>query len=682
MLINGISLKTIDVDYLGFRPYEHQYQSEKVIKGKNKLFCFNCSPTGSGKTLSWLKPALDEGMNVIAIYPTNALISDQVDNANQLIKKYFKNRGHEVICITSSSIYKIRQESYNGEANVSNGKIIAHIIERSLFKNNNSTIVMTNPDIFTLAMKDIYRDKYLSSIFNHFEMVVMDEFHLADIKQKNFMLYLFHCMYDLPETISRAKKFYFLSATPDDMVIKRIKDAIGIEPLVIESSGKAVSRNECMEKDYRMVMPPVDLDFKSSKIFSTFEELCGEHLEATIQFCRQGKTVIMLDGIHEVDVLYHELKENTHDLNIERIDGFHRQDLLEKLKRFDVLVSNSSVEVGIDFHVDQIIFTGYNKSSLIQRLGRLRNKDVECKAICYTSDRIAGYLNRIRQNLDRDQFKLELDKIFKDTSNPDSFTWRYSPVEAYDYAKNVANKLPSDKRTDYAKLTEERINKHFYYQFGMKLGRNDLERLKNWHKKDMIDTLRFYRGSDIQLMVYDITESKAKIYSLFYLLRWGKVDFVDKNGFLKGIPPEEIDFALKYERFVSGFCIYRGKNDEPRSAYLKANSPELFAIVNTPESSRNPEMISGFTVQISKGPAENSISLLNDSLSKRKLLCMIIDGNTYENKNLYSLGDFFFLYPLYAAGKEQSVAFGNDALYLDCFLKDMRDHEREQFNWG
>lgn len=61
---------------------------------------------------------------------------------------------------------------------------------------------------------------------------------------------------------------------------------------------------------------------------------------------------------------------------------------------------------------------------------------------------------------------------------------------------------------------------------------------------------------------------------------------------------------------------------------------------------------------------------------------MIVDGNPYEKKILYNLGDFFFLYPLYASGKEYTVVFGNDALYMDCFLKDRRDHEREQFGWG
>ncbi len=681
MLIDGISLRTLEIDYLGFRPYEHQYQSEKLIKKDRGFFCFNCSPTGSGKTLSWIKPALDKGMDVIAIYPTNALISDQVDNANQMIRNHFAGMGHEIICITSSSIYERRQEFYGGEANVSNGKIIAHLIERSLDRSG-STIVMTNPDIFTLIMKDMYRDKYLSSIINHFEMVVIDEFHLADIKQKNIILYLLHCMYDLPSHISRTKKFYFLSATPDKMVVKRIQEAIGSDPIVIESSGMAVSRNEQVKDGYRTVMPPVELTVRGGKIFNTFETLCGEHIEDVIRFCKLGKTVIMLDGIHEVDVLYNEFICNDCGMRVERIDGFHRDDLEEKLKCFDVLVSNSSVEVGIDFKVDQLIFTGYNKSSLIQRLGRLRNRNDECKAICYTPKQISDHLNGIQQRFNRDQFKSELDHIFGESSEPVSFTWRYSPIEAYDYAINVANKLPSRERSEYAKRTIERINKHFYIPFRMNFGSNDLKRMKEWVKNDVIEEMKSYRGSNIQLMVYDMIERKVKMYTMFYLLRWGKVEFMDLSHFLKAIPNEEKDFVMKYERFTSGFCIYQGKNCEPRSTYLRAKSPELFAVVNTPESARIPEILEGFVVQISKGPKADGISHLNDTLSKKKMLCMIADGNPYEKKILYNLSNFFFLYPLYASDKEQSVAFGNDALYMDCLLKDRREYEREQFNWS
>ena len=80
-------------------------------------------------------------------------------------------------------------------------------------------------------------------------------------------------------------------------------------------------------------------------------------------------------------------------LKIERVDGLHPA-TPEKLKDFDVLISNSSVEVGIDFNVDRLVFSGYSKSKLLQRIGRLRNKpeDEICEAVCFVPNVLYDHL--------------------------------------------------------------------------------------------------------------------------------------------------------------------------------------------------------------------------------------------------------------------------------------------------
>ena len=266
----------------------------------------------------------------------------------------------------------------------------------------------------------------------------------------------------------------------------------------------------------------------------------------------------------------------------------------------------------------------------------------------------------------------------------DNALYRLKDIAEYrDLEEEDALEVEASKyNLNYINIIIQIINKHFYYPAKMKLGKEDLERMKQWTQKNVIEEMRSYRGSDIQLMVYDKIEGEVKTYTMFYLLRWGNVEFMDKKRFQNSIPEKYKAFVAKYERFVSGFCVYHGKNDEPRSIYLKADSPALFGVVNKPESARVPEVLRGFTLHTSKGPKEHSISQLNEILSEKKMLCMIVDGNPYEKKILYNLGNFFFLYPLYASGKEYSVVFGNDALYMDCFLKDRRDHERERFGWG
>jgi ATP-dependent helicase YprA (DUF1998 family) len=67
--LDGLRLMQMDRDYLrdfkdlkDFKAFEHQIDSERLIRSDGSLFLFNHSPTGSGKTISWLKPVLDDRM--------------------------------------------------------------------------------------------------------------------------------------------------------------------------------------------------------------------------------------------------------------------------------------------------------------------------------------------------------------------------------------------------------------------------------------------------------------------------------------------------------------------------------------------------------------------------------------------------------------------------------------------
>ena len=106
-------------------------------------------------------------------------------------------------------------------------------------------------------------------------------------------------------------------------------------------------------------------------------------------------------------------------LQVERVDGLHPA-TSEKLKSFDVLVSNSSVEVGIDFNVDRLVFSGYSKSKLMQRIGRLRNKpdNETCEAVCFVPNVLYDHLKGLfakagSLKLTRKELAEQLDKLME-----------------------------------------------------------------------------------------------------------------------------------------------------------------------------------------------------------------------------------------------------------------------------
>ncbi|MFA4936004.1 MAG: type I-D CRISPR-associated helicase Cas3', partial [Candidatus Methanoperedens sp.] len=362
LFLDGLRLTQLDYEYLqGLRAYEHQSKSERIIKNEKSFFLFNHSPTGSGKTISWLKPALDDKMKVIAIYPTNALVIDQKMQVENVIKNFgYIPSNYHVQAVTGDLLEKER-DLYPDESGLTKGQLFNRIIRKSRGK---GLILLTNPDILTLALKDAYYEHNIRESVRSVDMIVVDEFHLASIKQSDMLLYMMHEIND--DVRSRLSKFVFLSATPQKKILERARK-VGLNVIVLDDKSTPLSSSEG-----KAILPKLNLLFKKGSIFNTYE-IIKENIKYFMDFCnkplldgKKAKTVFILDGITEVDEIYSILKGSI-DLRIERIDGLH-QATPEKLKSFDVLVSNSSVEVGIDFNVDRLVFTGYSASSFIQRM--------------------------------------------------------------------------------------------------------------------------------------------------------------------------------------------------------------------------------------------------------------------------------------------------------------------------
>ena len=107
-----------------FKAFDHQVESERLIKTEGSLFLFNHSPTGSGKTISWLKPALDDKMKVIAVYPTNALVIDQKKQVDSAIERFgYDPRDFHVQAITSDLLVK-EKELYPDEIGLRKGQLL------------------------------------------------------------------------------------------------------------------------------------------------------------------------------------------------------------------------------------------------------------------------------------------------------------------------------------------------------------------------------------------------------------------------------------------------------------------------------------------------------------------------------------------------------------------------------
>lgn len=683
LFLDGLRLSQLDYEYLpGFRAYEHQDRSEHIIKNDKSFFLFNHSPTGSGKTISWLKPALDVKMKVIAVYPTNALVIDQKIQVENVIKNFgYLPSNYHVQAVTGDLLEKER-ELYPDESGLTKGQLFNRIIRKSRGK---GLILLTNPDILTLALKDAYYEHNIRESVRSVDMIVVDEFHLASIKQSDMLLYMMHEIND--DVRSRLSKFVFLSATPQKKIVDRaIK--VGLNVIVLDDKSTPLSSSEG-----KAILPKLNLFFKKGSIFNTYE-IIKDNIKYFMDFCskplpdgKKAKTVFILDGITEVDEIYSILKDST-DLRIERIDGLH-QATPEKLNSFDVLVSNSSVEVGIDFNVDRLVFTGYSASSFIQRMGRLRNKqqDETCDAICFVPEVVVDHLKNLNGKIiTRQELKTQLETILATELDLSSYSKIYSPLEAFLYlSSRIDGRIwykngieRHDKGMPEAIIVKEYlrtlhlITKHFLDE---EIDGRKFEDIKNEANK-LKEGLLSYRGNHLQALIFDNTDRKLKLYDLMYLLRRGIVEFMSPQKFTNRLRNE---FVLKYDdeikpiyeskkRFAAGYCWYSGiSGEKARKVLFKGDSGEHYIKImeKADDNTRKPRMVNGFKVVTE--PNIPSLSALTEELTKFEIFTRLIELDGFSSKAKFRLGAFFYLYPYSGM---RSVAFGHEALYIDCLIKE------------
>jgi CRISPR-associated endonuclease/helicase Cas3 len=691
--LDGVAVPRVGGDYLGFEPYDHQKQAQEVIENEDEFFAVNTSPTGSGKTYSWLKPALDEGIDTIAVFPTNALIADQLDTACELVESEYPRAN--VVEVTAETTSKWKKEA---RTNIDKGKALRRNIYQEL-ESNHTTIVLTNPDTFTLLRKDMYHHGDAINIPTLFDMIVFDEFHLADVRQTDILLFLVDELNALSDIQSRANRFYFLSATPDESsnyrsVEERIQEDIGEEAHSIRADALPLSEADVR---YTGVMPEVNLKLRKTQTFRTSDKLLDEeNVDEFVEFCREEQTVIMLDGVHEVDLVYEALSDEL-DEKVHRITGFNDEEAREKIESFDVLVSNAAVEVGLDFQPERLIFSASNASKLIQRLGRLRkldDRDKPHEAWCYVPGAVKAKVESELTNkgiVTRSGFESSVKRAFDDEVDLSSYSTRWSDVEAYHHVSERVDNVPSKEEREKT-LTEglQRIERHYYEPYGRSFEQEDLDRLLETTSDRLVEELRTYRGSGLQVMVRDNVADEMKLYNMLHLLTWGEVEFYEPSEFCSRLSEEEEKFYRAYKDYSVGYCEFFGKissddaEDYPgRNVKFKSGNNSFHSMIEKKDRVREPQLLTGLDIKIdhNEAPRIKNLGHLRDELKEAERLVYAFPGDPSMNEARYGFGDFFFVYRFHRQGGDCSITFGTTALFMHCLVQDKEEENAKDRDW-
>lgn len=684
--LHGVALKQHDEPYLfDWSPYAHQVELRRLFRERDEFVAVNDSPTGGGKTSSWLAPVLEEQLDTVAVYPTNALVQDQSDSIRESAEEQ-TDHDVAVLSVTADTLREKRDE-YDAD---SNGRVLRDWL-RAASRWNDQLLVLTNPDILVMMRRDLYGRDVRE--YKDFEVAVADEFHRAGRKEQNTLRYVLDELYEEEQHVVALSKVVFLSATPGEEQERKFERAMRAPYHRATRTGETEywAFTDAPEPGWEAVMPPVTLDVRTAPTFRTADVLLDEEFEETLAFCRGGRTVVMLDGIHEVKRVHDRLSDEL-DAQVERIDGFHGENVREKLASFDVLVSNSAVEVGIDFDVDRLLFAGHSKSSFLQRLGRLRTDDERRTARCYVPTSVgrtfAGYDG---DSLSRNDLTGVLEDAYDEPRQPETFDARYSAAEALEHLDHRRNNASSDQIDQITVEALDRIERHFAVGPDTEFSISDMRRFTDALDWRILTSMQWYRGDSIQALVWDATEDALRTYDLFYLLRYGDVEFYTRNEFETKIPAEHVPEVDRRARYVDGFCVYRGTIETNEDGYgrdvcFTGKYLGGWLRDEPTDESREPRVAPGLKVDVDPnrtGSRVESIDKVNDRLTNRRertssdddsngdggILCYPVRGTTKEVKRWYGLGSFFFLYPVKSQGKDaHSLALGTDALYLHCHV--------------
>jgi len=356
----------------------HQVETFKALNDPEVDVVFNTAMTGDGKSLAAYLKSFQENYYALGLYPTNALAGDQENQLLENIRR-FEPADRPRVNRLSSAELEIYAET--------EGLKKAVAIES---RTSQSEIIVTNPDILHYIYRGAYinpkeaPDKLWSRIDRNFDLFIFDEFHIFAAPQVagviNTML--------LIKATNRQKKFLFLSATPDDEMIGRLKEA-GFRCKVIAPGEEDKYRFPDSESEkaalaadhWRQISRAIALNFVSIEAGSSSSESWikenAEDILSRFQMHPGTKGAIILNSIAAVKRLVPFLQEmfEPQGLTVGENTGLSGREKRARSLDADLVVGTSTIDVSVDFKINFLIFESADAGNFIQRLGRLGRHD-------------------------------------------------------------------------------------------------------------------------------------------------------------------------------------------------------------------------------------------------------------------------------------------------------------------
>lgn len=659
----------------------HQVETWNALNNPEIDVVFNTAMTGDGKSLAAFLKAMTGRNSTLAMYPTNELSRDQERQVSNYLKQFQPEYDPQIYRLTGAGL----------EDFVETNKLPSKqqgIIDRT----ENSEILLTNPDIFHYIHSFRYlrgnpdnrakgdnADKLFRKIDDLYKLFVFDEFHIFSSPQVASILNAILLM----KHTSPGKKFLFLSATPNEMMQDFLKST-GLKYHVINpvNRDKYKFSFDAETSNWRSISQPIDLSFPRDlepTAKSSYEWMLQNSEETILKFFLDypsSKGAIILNSVASVYRLAAHLKPlfAKHNLKVLVNTGLTGEtERSQSLTEADLIIGTSTIDVGVDFKINFLIFEAADAGNFIQRFGRLgRHPDFlphlyRAYALIpnFMVSRLFSEASSLKdgEEIDRVSFTQAIRDNWLFINNFDKYPQRWGSVQSFYVWNELRGNHMKTKYPDAADGFKLDIQNAFGFQMRCKHGQVHQYIKEKKHK--ILDEARSFRGSSqLDCAIYDATNpneperERFKTYGLSGLVSNFEFEVMEEERFLSMAKRA----GLTTKRFEKKLCYLRVNNfREVRENWYFYYAGDNF---DTVRRSGEVQILKGLEIEGTDIPNQ-----LRTAISRRGVVCLISDRDRAHIRTKLGLPMQFQSYGLSDRTDDKSppytIAFGQSALMLE-----------------
>jgi CRISPR-associated endonuclease/helicase Cas3 len=555
----------------------------------------------------------------------------------------------------------------------------------------NHQLVLSNPDIFHAIMQFAYQqgrapDYIAGQLAQLFDQLTFDEFHIFDVPQIAAVLTGLLFLYE--QKGKYPLKTLFLSATPSDTLAPLLEKA-GFKDRLRIVKGTYCYASAPDPKEWRPILRPATLHLASQPI----EEWLDAHFEDVLlaffkQHGKGAKGAIIVNSVATAQRLFERLRVLLVPYGLEVLPntGITLRSLRRDSYAADILIGTSTIDIGVDFQINFLLFEANDAGTFLQRLGRLGRHDSytakDGASLSFTSFEAHALLpnfvvNRLSvsyqggpalltagQPLRRDELQEAVRQAFPQPARYDHYLpiWgRFQPMHVLRNLSHPTIKASYKDLTGRLKARYEQV-----FQTSMKKAIYDAVEMTNGRKDALLKEARSFRGgSSFDCGVLLAGEDEPLTYNLLWLLVNAELELLTRDTFCKELQRSGQSYAPFTRDYHVAFFRLLGWRAQRESLQVDLNRAREIDWAS--ERSGYAQVVSGVRFDCAGVPCLNQI---NRNLANRRVVALVYPGIQPVDMRFQTyVPGIFPLYEYEGNGKHGTIAFGRYALILDTMLR-------------